>query len=156
MTRWGWFPHLVVGGMVVGWWGQPVFAAATAATRPLSTYDAKGKRDPFMPLVRDGRVVTIQPGGHGTGDFGITPVLGGILWDEGGKSLALINDTEAHVGDLVNGEYRVTEIRKDAVVLTHEPDGGPVVLTITFEDDGSKAPPSGAHSKAPPSGAKRR
>ena len=59
------------------------------------------------------------------------PVLYGILWDPNGHSLALINDTEAKVGDTING-YQVTEIRRDAVVLSVE-GGEPVVLQLTFD-----------------------
>ena len=58
------------------------------------------------------------------------PTLYGILWDPGGKSLALINDAEAKVGDTVGG-YQVKEIRKDAVVLVNG--GEPVVLKISFD-----------------------
>ena len=96
------------------------------------SYDPAGHRDPFVPLVRDGRLVGVAT--PGTSRPTDKPVLYGILWDPGGHSIALINDAEAKVGDTVGG-YRVKEIRQDAVVLTNG--GVPVVLEIMFE-----APPS--------------
>ena len=97
------------------------------APPPSDGYDAKGKRDPFMALVRDGRLVWVSA----------TPTISasslsllGILWDARGSSLALINDSEVKVGDML-GDYQVAEIRQDAVVLMR--DGEPLVLQITFE-----------------------
>ncbi|MDP3769283.1 MAG: hypothetical protein Q8S13_14820 [Dehalococcoidia bacterium] len=91
-------------------------------------YDPGTARDPFIALVREGRLIGgMQPGQTDMGK----PVLFGILWDPGGRSIALINDVEAKVGDTV-GAYRVVEIRPDAVVMS---DGGePLVLTIAFEE----------------------
>ena len=97
-------------------------------------YDSKGRRDPFSPLVRDGRLVA-------AGAVRIEaskPMLYGILWDPGGKSIALINDIEAKVGDTVGG-YQVREIRKDAVIL----DSGseePLVLQIAFDAPSKLSP----------------
>ena len=90
-------------------------------------YDAGDRRDPFMPLVRDGRLVAIGPGMR-LGQS--TPVLYGILWDPAGRSIALINDAEVKAGDRI-GDYEVKEIQHDAVVLDNG--GEPVVLTITFD-----------------------
>ena len=90
-------------------------------------YDARGKRDPFLPLVKNGQLVNVG----GSAALGGRPALYGILWDPAGESLALINDAEAKVGDVVNG-YRVAEIRRDAVVLTVE-GGEPLVLQLDFE-----------------------
>ena len=100
-------------------------------------YDAKGRRDPFVPLVRDGQLVSVsqRPSVDAS-----TPTLHGILWDPGGHSLALINDVEAKVGDAV-GEYRVTEIRNDAVVLSNG--GAPMVLQISFETPSETASSDG-------------
>ena len=97
-------------------------------------YQAKGKRDPFFPLVRDGQLISSsQPALVESA----VPVLHGIMWDPYGQSMALINDLEAKVGDAV-GEYRVIEIRHDAVVLSSG--GEPVVLQISFD---VPPPPSG-------------
>lgn len=100
-----------------------------SAERPFR-YDAKGRRDPFLPLVRDGQFVHVTGADSGfTSSLGAT-TLSGILWDAGGNSIALINGTEAKVGDSVDG-YQISEIREDAVVLTNG--GEPVVLQITFD-----------------------
>ena len=106
--------------------------AAEESIRMPYRYDPGTARDPFVALVRDGRVV----GGVGLGQTDLSkPVLFGILWDPGGKSIALVNDTEAKVGDVI-GPYRVVEIRPDAVILS---DGGePLVLTIAFDDTQTK------------------
>ena len=97
-------------------------------------YNAKGRRDPFVALVRDGRLVAISVGAHAESS---KPVLYGVLWDPGGNSIALINDGEARVGDMV-GDYRVVEIRKDAVVLANG--GEPVVIEMAFETPPKSAP----------------
>ena len=111
---------------------------ASALVKPFR-YDAKSHRDPFVPLVRDGKLVTTVGGeGRETGK----PMLYGILWDPGGASIALINDTEAKVGSSIDG-YLVKEIRKDAVVLTREGEG-PVMLQLLFE-----GPPSKPSSSTP-------
>ena len=93
-------------------------------------YDAKGKRDPFIALVREGHLVGPGSGGPIGADFS-TLTLTGILWDPTGHSIALINDTEVMVGDRL-GEYQVQEIRPDAVVVVR--DGKPVVLQLVADE----------------------
>ena len=90
-------------------------------------YDSGGRRDPFMPLVRDGRLVAAGPGVRLEQS---TPVLYGILWDPAGRSIALVNDAEVREGDRI-GDYEVKEIQHDAVVLDNG--GEPVVLRIAFD-----------------------
>lgn len=101
-------------------------------------YDVKNRRDPFVPLVRDGRIVT-GTSRDGRLFDGSKPVLYGILWDPGGQSIALINDGEAKAGQIVDG-YLVREIRKDAVVLEGAA-GEEVVLEISFDAPSSKPLP---------------
>ena len=111
----------MTGGLVVVA-SLSAWAIESQATRPPKSdrieeafrYDAKGRRDPFVSLVREGRVVT--PVASSASPDGTTPILYGIVWDPGGRSLALINDTEVQVGGMI-GKYRVEEIRRDAVVL---------------------------------------
>lgn len=89
-----------------------------AATEDASAYEADMLRDPFVPLVRDGRIVSFgdaRGASRGLGQTG-APVLYGIVWDAGGHSIALINDAEVQVGDTVSG-YEVVDIREDAVML---------------------------------------
>jgi hypothetical protein len=88
-------------------------------------YQAKGRRDPFVALVRDGKLVAAT----GARSAGPGPVLRGVLWDPGGQSIAMINEGEYRVGDMV-GEYRILEIRKEAVVLANG--GEPMVIQIDF------------------------
>lgn len=95
-------------------------------------YEAKGRRDPFEPLVKDGRLVRAITSGPDVG--GDRPLLKGILWDPAGESMALLSDGEYKVGDMVDG-YQVVEIRQDAVVLASG--GKRTVLQITFESPSS-------------------
>jgi hypothetical protein len=115
--------------------GTSAFAADSASppTGEPFRYNARGRRDPFVALVRDGRIVG-TPVGRGESS---RPVLYGVLWDPAGRSIALINDGEARVGDMVAG-YRVIEIRKDAVVLANG--GEPLVIEIAFDAPKAAAP----------------
>jgi hypothetical protein len=131
VLRWGLLTSLGLGAVGISP-GEVVEGATTKKGEPFR-YDARGRRDPFVALVRDGRILT--PTGSLRPTSSTHPVLNGILWDPGGQSVALINDTEARVGDTVSG-YRVAEIRRDAVVLTNG--GEPLVLEISFE-----TPPAG-------------
>ena len=99
-------------------------------------YEPGNHRDPFLPLVRDGRPVNVS--GPGSLKPTSQPVLYGILWDPAGQSIALINDGEYKVGDSVEG-YQVFEIRQDAVVLTGG--GEPVELKLAFETPPDKLAP---------------
>jgi hypothetical protein len=128
---WTWIAvlSLALGGVLCA--GGEAGWAATESPAQDNTpfrYDPKNHRDPFVSLIRDGRLVTATA----TQKIVMSkPMLYGILWDSGGRSLALINNEEVGVGDLVGG-YRVKEIRQDAVVMAA--DGGePFVLDITFE-----------------------
>ena len=123
---------LVSLGLAASWWagrsgGDWVLAesAQTGETLP----SASRKRDPFIPLVRDGRLLNVASKTPRVSDVPLS--LSGILWDPGGQSIALINETELKVGDTIH-EYRITDIREDAVVLMR--DGQPVVLQISFDE----------------------
>ena len=136
-------PLLFHSSLVTGHWplclvlfgillGSGVVGAAEQATpekkREPFRYDLAGHRDPFVPLVQNGKVLT-GPGAGGQGG-GVKPVLHGILWDPGGQSLALINDGEVKVGDTIGG-YRVDQIRQDAVVLSNG--GESLTLQMLFD-----------------------
>ena len=118
---------------------EQVWSATESSNDKPFRYDPQNRRDPFVPLVRDGRLATATAGQKIETS---KPVLYGILWDPGGRSVALINNEEARVGDKVN-EYLVKEIRQDAVVLASG-GGEPFVLHITFE----AASPDGAKQAA--------
>jgi hypothetical protein len=104
-------------------------------------YDAKGRCDPFYSLVQEGKTVRCEANlgtGSGGGSGPSAPLkLGGILWDPGGHSIALINDAEVKRGDRVEG-YEVADIRHDAVVLTRA--GQQVVLQIEYENQAAHPP----------------
>ena len=117
-----------VAALLVAWAAAPGWAVEEPAKK-LSpfVYDAKGHRDPFVPLVRDGKLVNMPKGASLDAS---KPVLYGILWDPQGPSMAMLNDAEVRVGDTI-GIYEVLEIRKDAVVLSAG--GEPLVLQLDFE-----------------------
>ena len=130
---------LAVGVVCLLWWvGTSTWAEDPHPTAaPAGGYDAKGKRDPFVPLVRDGRMIAVtgeEPASSGPADVSL-PLLGGILWDPAGRSIALLNDKEAMVGDLI-GSYRLAEIYQDHIVLEQE--GRRVTLRITFDQNPKK------------------
>jgi len=121
-----------------------------AADKPATTtdgtpfrYDSGGRRDPFVPLVRDGRLVAVTPG---VPIETARPTLYGILWDAGGRSIALINEKEVTVGDAVAG-YQVKAIRPDAVVL--EAEGEVVELRIMFEPAAELSPDATTGGEGP-------
>ena len=116
-------------GACVMWGLMPREAAAEASapSADAARYDPKGRRDPFVPLVRDGRLVGAPQASSQVESIG--PALSGILWDPGGNSIALINDGEYRVGQAIN-DYTVQEIRRDAVVLTSGAET--LVLQIQF------------------------
>ena len=105
------------------WWS--LGGVGAAAGDPFS-YDAQGKCDPFVPLVRNGQLVPCRPQPSRP-----TLTLQGIVWDPSGESIALIDDREVKVGDSID-DYQVAEIRHDAVVLVQE--GTVLALTISLED----------------------
>ena len=82
----------------------------------------------------------MSPSGQAETDFS-NLALGGILWDANGHSLALINEKEVKVGDVV-GDYRVKAIQRDAVML--DKDGESLVLRITFDEQTAPTPAKGA------------
>jgi hypothetical protein len=108
-------------------------SAADPIVRPW-VYDGKGRCDPFVPLVRDGRPVPCDPSAPSAAESklaSVRPVLGGILWDPDGRSIALINGGEAKVGDVVGG-YAIRAIHRDEVVLMREEER--LVLRINFDE----------------------
>lgn len=115
--------------MIAFFAGALFFALAASAaedTKPFR-YDPEGRRDPFVPLIQNNRLTSDS--GQKIQDLG-KPQLHGILWDAAGHSIALIDDLEARVGDIVQG-FKVVAIRKDGVEL--EANGQTVVLEIAFD-----------------------
>ena len=93
---------LLISGMAVG------MASAEEAFR----YNAKGKRDPFIPLIS-------ESGGYASDAYEASAAedirLEGIVWDEKG-SIAIINGEIAKEGDSM-GSIKVLKINKDNVIF---------------------------------------
>jgi hypothetical protein len=115
-------------------------AEGEAAAGKAFRYDAKGRRDPFVSLVRDGRYVA----GFGSNDRGLSGdlTLRGILWDPAGTSIAMIDDVEVKVGDTI-GSYQVADIQQNVVVLITS-GGERMVLELAFDASSSGLPPRAA------------
>ncbi|MFH1442385.1 MAG: hypothetical protein ABIH18_10160 [Candidatus Omnitrophota bacterium] len=78
-------------------------------------YDAKGKRNPFIPLVTaDGRLLKLDVE-ETRGDLAIE----GIIYDEQGVSYAIVNGSVVKAGDIINNA-QVLKIEKNKVILIKE------------------------------------
>ena len=86
-------------------------------------HDRTGKCDPFVPLVREGKVVSCAPARASL-------ELTGIVWEPDGTSLALINGTEARIGDVVEG-YEVIEIHREFVPVVDNGERLVLMLSAT-------------------------
>lgn len=79
-------------------------------------YNAKQKRDPFVPLVGEG-------GTYASDAYGVNSIedirLEGIVWEEGKASLAVVNG-EIFREDEQIGVVKVLKIEKDAVIFDNE------------------------------------
>jgi hypothetical protein len=76
-------------------------------------YDSKGKRDPFVPLVSETGVSISDI-------YGISSIkdirLEGIVWDDKGGSIAIINGEIIKEGEVL-GVLKLLKIQKDGVVF---------------------------------------
>ena len=90
-------------------------------------YDAKGRRDPFIPLVTpDGRLLKLE---QEEGVSGL--LLEGIIYDKNGASYAIVNGEVVRIGDEV-GDYQVLKIEEKKVVFIKE--GQTVELELKKEE----------------------
>ncbi len=90
-------------------------------------YDAKGKRDPFIPLVTpDGRLLKLE---KEEGSAGL--LLEGIIYDEYGLSYAIVNGEVVRISDKVNG-YQVLKIEKNKVIFIKEGQ----ITEVELKEDG--------------------
>lgn len=75
-------------------------------------YDARSKRDPFIPLVTsDGRLLKLD---KEESDSGLS--LEGIVYGKGGVSYAIVNAEIVKSGDRV-GDYQVLKIEENKVIF---------------------------------------
>ena len=82
-------------------------------------YDDTDKRDPFIALVTpDGRLLDLRPAGLEAGPE-TKIVLEGIIYDEFGRSYAIINDEVVTIGDYILG-HPVFKIDNDKVILLED------------------------------------
>ena len=94
---------LLISGMAVG------MVSAEEAFK----YNAKSKRDPFIPLIS-------ESGGYASDAYEASAMedirLEGIVWDDVKGSIAIINGEIAKEGDVM-GSIKVLKINKDNVVF---------------------------------------
>ncbi|MDP2941102.1 MAG: general secretion pathway protein GspB [Candidatus Omnitrophota bacterium] len=91
-------------------------------------YDAKGKRNPFTPLVTsDGRLLKLD---KEEGDASLA--VEGIIYDKNGVSYAIVNAEVVRIGDFIGG-YQVLRIEKNKVILVKE--GEPLELELKKEEE---------------------
>jgi hypothetical protein len=78
-------------------------------------YNAKGKRNPFIPLVTsDGRLLKLDKD-ETKGALSIE----GIIYDKDGRSYALVNGEVVEVGSPIDG-YQVLKIEEHKVIFIKE------------------------------------
>lgn len=76
-------------------------------------YDAKSKRDPFLPLVSsEGKILEPRIVKDSEG----RPELEGIIYEAGGSSYAVVNGEVIKAGDACGG-YQVLEIQPEKVIF---------------------------------------
>ncbi|MDP2911791.1 MAG: general secretion pathway protein GspB [Candidatus Omnitrophota bacterium] len=84
-----------------------------ACAEDVFKYNAKNKRDPFVPLIS-------ESGGYASDAYEASAVedirLEGIVWDEVKGSIAIINGEIVKEGDAL-GSIKVLKINKDNVVF---------------------------------------
>lgn len=75
-------------------------------------YDAKEKRNPFIPLITsEGRLLKLdKEEAHGN------LAVQGIVYDKQGRSYAIVNDSVVAIGDNI-GDYRVWKIEQNKVIF---------------------------------------
>ncbi len=83
------------------------------AEEALFKYNAKGKRDPFVPLIS-------ESGGYASDAYEASAAedirLEGIVWDDVKGSIAIINGEIAKEGDVM-GSIKILKINQDSVIF---------------------------------------
>ena len=102
---------------------------STAFAQNEFVYDAKGKRNPFIPLVTpEGRLLKLDKP-EATSIEGLA--VEGIIYDKFGRSFAIVNSNVVGIGDVV-GAYQVLKIQENKVIFIK--DGEPLEVELTKED----------------------
>ncbi|MDD5129492.1 MAG: hypothetical protein PHS66_00345 [Candidatus Omnitrophica bacterium] len=77
-------------------------------------YNAKGKRNPFIPLVTpEGRLLKLDKR-ENTAPQGLA--IEGIIFDKFGRSFAIVNAEVVGIGDMV-GDFQVLKILENKVIF---------------------------------------
>jgi hypothetical protein len=93
------------------------------------TYETKGKRNPFIPLVTpEGRLLKLDKKETVLSD-GLA--LEGIICDKFGRSFAIVNAAVVGIGDAI-GDYQVLKIFQDKVIFIK--DGEPLEVELTKKE----------------------
>jgi len=110
---------------------SPVFRAELCfgnekAEEKKFVYDSHGRRDPFLPVFFNDTATVIR---NLTED--LTFVLEGIIWEQAGRSMAIINDQILGEHDKING-FEIVRVKQNEVVLSK--DGKEISLFLMEED----------------------
>lgn len=93
------------------------------------TYDTKGKRNPFIPLVTpEGRLLKLDKH-EDTTQQGLA--IEGIIYDKLGRSFAIVNAAVVGIGDMV-GDFQVLKILENKVIFIK--DGEPLEVELAKEE----------------------
>ena len=92
-------------------------------------YDAKGRRNPFIPLVTpEGRLLKLDKL-EATSAGGLA--IEGIIYDKLGRSFAIVNANVVGIGDMVE-DYQVLKILENKVIFIKN--GEPLEVELTKEE----------------------
>ena len=92
-------------------------------------YNAKGKRNPFIPLVTPGGRLLKLDKSEDTSQQGLT--IEGIIYDKLGRSFAIVNATVVGIGDMV-GDFQVLKILENKVIFIKN--GEPLEVELTKKE----------------------
>jgi competence protein ComGC len=94
-------------------------------------YNAKGKRNPFIPLVTaEGRLLKLDKDKEQDAtQQGLT--VEGIIYDKLGRSFAIVNTNVVGIGDMV-GDFQVLKILDHKVIFIRN--GEPLEVELTKEE----------------------
>jgi len=117
--------YLYIGLLACGLW---LAACGYILAQGEFKYDAKGKRNPFIPLVTpDGRLISSLEKKEGAAGLS----LEGIIYDKGGLSYVIVNGVVVKIGDKV-GDYQVLRIEENKVTFIK--DGEPLAVELKKEE----------------------
>lgn len=102
-------------------------AASAMAQETQLKYDSAKKKNPFIPYVTgDGQLINVQ---EEDGDVRIN--LEGIIYDEGGQSMAIINGEILKKNDTI-GNAKIVDIKREGIVYSK--DGEIFTLSVKKEE----------------------